>query len=539
MTAISQNAMVVAPQPEAAEAGVDILRAGGNAIDAAIATALVQGVVDPLMCGIAGFGSMAVYGAAKGTHEYIDFHAPAPKAASADMWMDLIEGEARDGFGFILRGRVNDIGYQSICVPAALRGYALAHERHGRLPWAELFAPAIDWARKGWNVRPHVYEFWSTPSEMGRVANYERISRDLSARRLYCREDGTPKQIGDEVRNVDLAETLEVIAKDGADALYTGELASAIVADMQKHGGLISSADLANYKPKINRPISTLYRGYEVTTNQPPGGGLMLIEMLNILENFDLQTLGHNSKEYIRIVSEAMKHATIDKDGSIGDPDYVEVPVAKLSSKTYAREVAARIKNGERADVPRFSPDGACKDTTHLSVIDEDGNCVSMTHSLGMPSGVITEGLGFQYNGCMGVFDPRPDRAGSIAPGKARFSSICPTIIFRNGSPYVVVGAPGATQIAMGVLQTILNVLDFGTSMSEAVALPRFSATSNVIDVTNRIPHRITEQLKSDGYDIIRSPKSFGVSWVHGIRVTENGLEGGADPGADGMAFGY
>lgn len=539
MSAVSQNAMVVAPQPEAAEAGLEVLRAGGNAVDAAIATALVQGVVDPLMCGIAGFGSMAVFRSESRVHEYIDFHAPAPTAATPDMWADLIEGEARDGFGFTLRGRVNDIGYKSICVPAALKGYALAHERHGRMPWADLVAPAIAWARKGWQVRPHVFEFWSTPAEMGRVANHERISRDLSARRLYCREDGSPKRVGDEVHNDDYANVLEVIAKDGAEAFYSGELASEIVADMRKNGGLISADDLASYIPKVNKPLFAQYRGYEVTTNQPPGGGLMLIEMLNILENFDLRKMGHNSSEYIRIVAEAMKRATIDKDRGIGDPAFVDVPLEELSSKHYAKMVADRIASGESSDVPRFSPDGFCKDTTHLSVIDRDGNCVSMTHSLGMPSGVITDGLGFQYNGCMGVFDPRPGRAGSIAPGKARFSSICPSIIFRDGSPYIVIGAPGATQISMGVLQAILNIIDFDASMSEAVALPRFSATSNAIDVTNRIPHHVTQQLSSGGYPIIRSPKSFGVAWVHGIRVTESGFEGGADPGGDGVALGF
>tara|TARA_B100001146_G_scaffold224599_2_gene243122 strand:- start:12752 stop:14371 length:1620 start_codon:yes stop_codon:yes gene_type:complete len=537
MKRVKPEAMVVAPQPEAAEAGIEILQAGGNAVDAAIGTAFVQGVVDPLMCGIAGFGSMAVFKASDRVHEYVDFHAPAPGAATPNMWEDLIEGEARDGFGFTLRGNVNDIGYQSICVPASLRAYAVAHERHGRLPWSELLVHAIEWARKGWQVRPHVHEFWSTPSEMGRVANHERISRDPSARALYCRADGSPKLVGDQVRNPDLAATLEAIAKAGADVFYTGEIAVAIVADMKAHGGLISAADLAGFAPKIAAPLSTRYRGFDVTTNQPPGGGLMLIEMLNILESFDLAGMGHNSPEYIRVVSEAMKYATIDKDSSIGDPAFTDVPFEKLTSKAYARELADRIRAGEKADVPRFSPDGKCKDTTHLSVIDAEGNCVSMTHSLGMPSGVITSGLGFQYNGCMGVFDPRPGRAGSIAPGKARFSSICPSIIFQDGAPYVVIGAPGATQIAMGVVQAVLNILDFSASMSEAVALPRFSATSNVIDVTNRIPRQVTQVLEENGYPVIRSAKSFGVAWVHGIRVTADGLEGGADPGADGVAL--
>ncbi|TIP78805.1 MAG: gamma-glutamyltransferase, partial [Mesorhizobium sp.] len=208
---------------------------------------------------------------------------------------------------------------------------------------------------------------------------------------------------------------------------------------------------------------------------------------LNILENFDLKGVGHNTEEYLRIICEAMKYATIDKDRFIGDPKFVDVPVDRLIAKDYAKELAEKISAGIKADVPRFNSGFPSKDTTHLSAVDRDGNCVTMTHSLGMPSGVITSGLGFMYNGCMGVFDPRPGRAGSIAPGKARFSSMCPSIVFKGDEPYVVVGAPGATQIAMGVLQAILNVLDFDMSMIEAVSSPRFSATSNAIDVTNRI----------------------------------------------------
>lgn len=531
------NGMVVSPQPEASEAGLEILRAGGNAVDAAIAMAFVQGVVDPMMCGISGFGSMAVYDPNTGKHEYIDFHSPAPGAATGDMWEDLIEGEARDGYGFILKGRVNDIGYKSICVPASLKAYATAHERFGSMPWKDLLSRAIRWASEGWTVRPHVEFFWSQPAIMGRVANYERLSYTPAAKALYCREDGTPKKVGDRVVNPDLANTLSIIAEKGADAFYTGEIAEKIVADMRANDGLVSAEDLAGYEPQIHEPVVSDYRRYRVTTNQPPGGGLMLSLMLNILEHFDLAAMGHNSVEYLRVVSEAMKRATIDKDAGIGDPDFMDVPAEKLLSKEYAAECAERIKQGEKAEVPRFDPASQCKDTTQVTVVDKDGLCVSMTHSLGMPSGVVTEGLGFMYNGCMGVFDPRPNQPGSIAPGKARFSSIVPSIIFDGDAPYVVIGAPGATQIAMGVLQATLNVLDFGCTMQEAVWRPRFSATSNAIDVTNRIPHFVTDELEGMGYEVIRNPHSFGIAWVHGIRITEDGLDGGADPGADGVSL--
>ncbi len=532
-----KKAMIVAAQPEPTEAGAEILRSGGNAVDAAIACALVQGVVDPLMCGIAGFGSCGIYMPGKKFHGYIDAHAPAPLAARPDMWAHLIEGEARDGYGFILKGRVNDIGYQSICAPANLRMYHDAQREHGALPWEQVVEPAIHWAENGWSVRPHVHYWWSDEGAMGRAPNHERITYTPAARALYCRDDGSPKRVGDFVRNRDYGRTLRAIAKGGADAFYVGEIADAIVTDMQKHGGLITREDLRTWTTSRNEPLWGKYRGYDVSTNRPPGGGVMLIEMLNILEQFDLAAMEHNSPEYLRVVSEAMKRATIDKDLYVGDPKFVDVPIDRLNAKEYAKAMADEIRRGVKATVPRFNSGAPRKDTTQVSVIDKDGNCVTMTHSLGMPSGVVTDGLGFMYNGCMGVFDPRPGRAGSIAPGKARFSSVVPSIFFKDGRPNLIIGAPGATQIAMGVLQVSLNALDFGMTMTEAVSAPRFSATSDAIDVSNRIPRGTQKALEGMGYEVIRNAYTFGFAAVHAIRVHPDGLDGGADPGHDGIVM--
>ncbi len=529
--------MICAPQPEAAEAGIEIMRAGGNAVDAAIGCALVQSVVDPLMAGIAGFGSLGLYLPARGFHGYIDFHSPAPGAARAEMWEKLILSEARDGYGFILEGSVNDVGYQSICVPASLAAWDEAHRQFGKLPWPEIVQPAIAWAESGWIVRPHVHFFWSEEGTMGRVGSRDRIAFTPAARALYCRPDGAPKRVGELVRNADYAAVLRRIAAGGAEVFYRGEIARLIAADMREHGGLLSAEDLRNYRPLRRAPLWGEYRDWRIATNQPPGGGIMLIEMLNMLEHFDLRALGHNSADFLRVVAEVMKRATIDKDRRIGDPDFVAVPVEELTGKAYAARLAGDIRDGARAEVERFSAALPAKDTTHISVVDRDGACVSMTHSLGMPSGVVTPGLGFMYNGCMGVFDPRPGRAGSISPGKSRFSSICPSIVFRGDAPCLVIGAPGATQIAMGVLQAILNVLDFGMTMTEAVSAPRFSATSNVLDISNRIPRYVSRQLEAEGYEVVRNPQTFGFAAVHGIRIGEFGLDGGADPGHDGVAL--
>jgi gamma-glutamyltranspeptidase/glutathione hydrolase len=534
----ASQAMICAPQPEAVEAGARILMNGGNAIDAAIACAFVQGVVDPLMCGVAGFGSCQIYMPAEKVHCFVDFHGRVPAAARPDMWEKLIEGETRDGFGFVVKGAVNDVGYQSITTPGSLAGYSEAHERFGRLPWKDVVAPAIAQATGGFRVSPDVYHYWTSIDEPGRVSVLDRLGFSEPSRRLYMLPNGTPKPIGTHMTNPDLAHTLARIAEEGADIFYKGAIAETIAADMQAHDGFLTLVDLQNYRTTPAEPLHATYRGYDLYTNNPPGGGIMLIEMLNILESFDLASLGHNSADYIRTVAEAMKYATADKDAHVGDPQFVDAPVGRLVNKGYAHDLAELVRVGKKAKVQRLGQSES-PGTTHISAIDRDGNIVSMTHSLGMMSGVITDGLGFMYNGCMGVFDPRPNRPGSIAPGKARFSSICPTTLFRDGKPVLILGAPGGTHIAMGVLQVILNVLDFDMPVLDAVIAPRFCATSDTIDVTARIPTFVSNDLVAAGYPVWRSPMSYDIAGVHAIRIADDGsLSGAADPAyGGGMAL--
>lgn len=530
--------IVTAPQPEAVEAGADALRNGGNAVDAAIATALVQTAVDPQMCGIAGFGSMHIYMGQSGKHLCLDFHGRAPSKATPDMWQDLIIKEAEDGFGFILKDYVNDIGYGAITTPMSLRAYDEALKRFGTKPLGELIEPAILYAEKGFMVRPHVAFYWNMNEGGGKAPHSMRLTENPEARRIYLHDDGSLKKVGETHRNPDMGATYKRIAEKGAEDFYTGEISRKIVADMETNGGLLTAGDLADSSPKENEPLWGEYRGLKVASNRPPGGGVMIIEMLNILEHFDLAGMGHNSPDYIATVSEAMKIATVDKDNHVGDPNFVDVPLQRLTSKEYAAEMAERIKSGEKTHVPRFNPGGEeSKDTTHVSTADEHGNCVALTHSLGMPSGVITPGLGFMYNGCMAVFDPRPGHTGSIAPGKARFTAMCPTIVFKQDKPFFAVGAPGATFITMGVLQAILNAVDFGMNAQEAVMAPRFCTNSDTIDITNRITRRTQGELEARGYPVRRSPLSYHFSGVHAVRNTDAGWDGGADPGRDGMAL--
>ncbi len=532
------TSMIVAAQPEAAEAGAEILKRGGNAVDAAMAAALVQGVVDPQMCGIAGFGSCQIHMPDRDVLTFIDFHGKTPKQATPDMWEDIIVGEARDGFGFVLEGFVNDLGYQSVTTPGSLKAYHEAVTEYGTMDWADICAPAVAQAEEGFIVRPHVQFWWDSGSSYGRADVTERLRFSATGRENYFRGDGTTKRVGDRVHNPDLARTLAQIARHGPDIFYRGEIAERIAEDFAAHDGLLNYDDLAEYRTTRNEPIRIDYRDWHLSTNQPPGGGIMLAEMMNILENFDLADIGHNTVEYVRVVAEAMKIATADKDGHVGDPAFYDVPIDRLTSKAYAAEAAARIRAGEKHHVERIGMEES-KQTTHVAVIDAQGNAVTMTHSLGMPSGVITDGLGFMYNGCMAVFDPRPGRAGSIAPGKARFSSVCPTFGFRDGRLELAIGAPGGTQIAMGVMQATLNVIDHGMTMTEAVSAPRFSATSDIIDVTNRIPRFVQRALEADGYQVMRNPLTFDIAAVHGIRVRADGsFDGAADPGHDGVAIG-
>eukprot|EP01037_Dinobryon_pediforme_P002151 gene2151-2188_t len=528
--------MIVAPQPEAVEAGADVLRVGGSAVDAVLACAFVQGVVDPLMCGIGGLGVMQVHDPRTGQQIVLDGLSTCPAACTPEMWEAIYEGECPDGYGYMLRGHVNELGHSAVTTPGILRLLASAHAQWGRLPWAELFAPAMAIARRGFLVRPHVAGMFAlSEAANGRSDYREKLALTPDGRALYLRADGSPKRAGDIVRNPDLAESLAVVARDGAEAMYSGELAARIVADMQAHGGLLCAEDLAGYTLERRAPLCVDYRGTTLSMPRPPAGGVVIGEMLRILEQFDLVSMGHNSPEYIRVVSEAMKIAGRDKDRYVGDPRWHPVPLNRLLSDEYAAECGDAIRAGKRTSLARVpEPAG----TTTVSCVDADGMVVSMTHTLGLPSGVIVPGTGFMLNGAMNWYDPLPGRAGSIAGGKRRYSSMSPTIVLADGAPVATLGAPGGAWITTAILQAILNLLDWGMGMQEAVMAPRFSATSDRIDISNRIPFATEAALRAIGYEVTRSPQSYAFAAVHGISMWDGVLSGGADPQRDGYPAG-
>lgn len=531
------RSMIVAPQPEAVEAGARVLAEGGNAIDATLACAFTQGVVDPMMCGIGGLGTMQIFDPKSGAHEVINGLSSCPAACREDMWAAHFERECSDGYGYVVKGAPNELGHRSVTAPGILRLFEQAHAKYGKRVWSSLFDPAIGFATEGWAIRPHVHSMFTLDeSASGRLNMTDKLAFTPDGKRLYMRPDGGPKRLGERVRNPDLAETLGLIARDGAEAFYSGPIGRRIVADMEAHGGLLTAADLANYRPRTGPALKAKFRNYVVALPDPPAGGVVVGQMLRILERFDLAALGHNSPDYIRVVCEAMKIAGRDKEEFIGDPDFLVPPLDRLLSDTYADDCAQRIKRGERTSLSRVGAD--TKETTHVSCIDADGMVVSLTHTLGLPSGVMPPGMGFMLNGAMNWYDPRPGRVLSIAPGKRRYSSMSPAIVFEGDRAVASLGAPGGAWITVAILQVLLNILEFGMTAQEAVMAPRFSATSDVIDVSNRIPRATQKALEAEGYAVKRSYMSFAFAGVHAITHFDGVLQGGADPQRDGYAAG-
>lgn len=527
--------MIVTPQPEATDAGAMVLNHGGNVVDAVVAAALVQGVVDPLMCGIGGMAVIQIV-TPDGERIVIDGLGQSPAAVSANMWEANLLGPTPDGFGYRVKDFVNETGAQSVMVPGTLKTLASVHERFGSLPWPDLFAEAVRYAEEGWLVRPHLQTLMvQDETKYGRMNFDDKLLFTPDGKRIYGTH-GRPPRLGDRIANPELASVLTHIAQHGAEELYSGELATKIADSIAQDGGLVTVNDLKRYELHDLQPVTGHYRGLELSLPPQPAGGIQTMETLGILNHFDLSEIEHNSPDHLEILVEAMKHALHDKEILWNRSQSTSDDYRRLLDESHLSRAAARIAAGERVDVDAARYESP--HTTHLSAMDTDGFTVALTHTLGNPSGYIPRGLGFMLNGGMSTFDPRPGTANSIAPGRRRNTTSCPTVVLEDSNPVMSIGAPGASWITPAIVQVISNVVDFGMDIQKAVSAPRAVSTSNAVDISNRIPRRTELELRSRKYEVRRSPLSYAFAGVHAITLFNGDLNGAADPQRDGYAAG-
>jgi gamma-glutamyltranspeptidase/glutathione hydrolase len=537
MEASGTRGMVVSVSRPASEVGVEVLKRGGNAVDASVAVAFALAVTWPEAGNIGGGGFMLVYPAGgKGEPVLIDYRETAPAAATKDMFA---------------RGKPS--AYKLIGTPGTVRGLALAHAKFGKLPWKDLVAPAIKLAEDGFEVNGPLAR--SLNGVLRRYPDFAELQR------VYGKDGGKVRwQAGDRLVQPDLAKTLKRIAEGGADAFYTGELADLFVAEMKAGGGLITKDDLTGYKAKERNPIHGTYRGYDVYGPPPPSsGGICLVEMLNVVEGFELRKQERWSAPTLHLTIEAARRAYCDRAKYLGDPDFVTVP-EELTTKEHAKKLAKGIDLKQATKSETLAGDvplsGEGSDTTHFSVVDRDGMAVANTYTLeeSFGSGVVVKGAGFLLNNEMGDFNPKPgvtDRKGligtpanEVAPGKRMLSSMTPVVVARDGKPVLVTGSPGGRTIINTVFCVVINALEFEMPLREAVDAPRFHHAwmpdRVQVEAAFLEEHKdAVQQLRAMGHTIERVTGKQGDA--HSIRIDPRtgGYEGVADRRRDGWAAGY
>lgn len=530
--------MVVCAEPLAAEVGADMIRRGGNAVDAAVAAAFVQCVTNPAMCGIGGKGVMTAYFAQSGEMTNLRFWGKAGSRAQPDIFANDFLGQEGAVTNYLVNGDRNTVGYESIMLPGFLLGIWEAWRRWGTsgFAWGDLLEPAIRLARDGFQVYPYLYRFWGPEGIFGSTRVRRMIAATPAAAAIYLRH-GQPYRVDEWLVQTDYAHTLERIALKGAEDFYQGEIAQAIAADMSANGGLFTRDDLQKYQVLIGEPVTGSYRGYRVLSDRPPGCGALLVELLNIVEGWDIKSLGWNTPEYLDRIARAMQLVFADRAKYMADPQFMDVPVEHLVSRAHAADLRHKIETGEDLREPSWRSVGA-SGTTHLSVLDREGNAVSITHTLGYASGVVTPGLGFLYNNDMMAFDPVPGHRNSIAPGKTPVNGGAPTILLKDGQVAMVIGSPAGARKLTAMLQAIINVVDFGMSMREAVSVERIHSEDQkrLILVEPSFPTELAERLEALGNTVRRERYTARLSaiWRH---PQTGELQGGADPrGGGGLA---
>jgi gamma-glutamyltranspeptidase/glutathione hydrolase len=500
----AKNGMVVTSQYLASQIGTDILKMGGNAVDAAVAVGYAQAVVNPCCGNIGGGGFMTIH-LADGTDTFINFRETAPAAASADMYLDKEGKVTKDASLY---------GYLAAGVPGTVLGMDSAQKKYGKLTRQQVMAPAIKLAREGFVLTRADTDILDT--------TVKRFRQDPESARIFLRKNGEALQPGDRLVQTDLADTLAAISEKGPNAFYQGKIPQAVEAAAKKSGGILTATDFANYKITETAPITCSYRGYKFVSSPPPSsGGVTLCETLNVLEGYDLKNMGFNSAAYIHTLTEAMRHAYTDRNTFLGDPEFVKNPIDRLLSKSYAADIRKQIianKATPSVEVQPGMQPHEKPETTHYSIVDHEGNAVSTTYTVNGRFGavVIAPGTGFFLNDEMDDFTVKVGEqnmyglvqgtTNAIAPGKRPLSSMSPTLVTKDGKIFMVLGSPGGSRIITITLQTALNVIDHGMAPQEAVDAPRIHH--------QWLPDEVYYEQRGISFDSISLLKTMGYKMV-------------------------
>lgn len=530
------NGMVVCAYPNASQVGVDILRKGGNAVDAAVAVQFALAVTYPQAGNIGGGGFM-VYRPAKGEPATLDFREKAPATASRDMFLDAAGNVVPD---------MSLETHKASGIPGSVDGMVQAHARYGKLKWADLVQPAVQLARKGFKI---------TARMAADLNSHDSVFRKQNPGKSYLLKE-TRWKAGDLLVQEDLAKTLEQIRDKGRDGFYAGHVADLITAEMKSGKGLISETDLKNYHSVWRKQIIGKYKSFKIITMPPPSsGGIALLQLLQSVEKYPLKRWGYNADSTAQLVIEAERRVYADRSKYLGDPDFYKVPVDSLLKPSY---ISSRMQNfsWDKATPSSSINPGSfagyeSDQTTHFSIVDKEGNAVSVTTTLNGTFGskIFVKGAGFLLNNEMDDFSAKPGvpnmfglvggKANSIQPGKRMLSSMTPTIIERNGRLYMVVGTPGGSTIITSVFQAILNVIEFDQTMQQAVSSKRFHhqwLPDEVDYEAGAFSPEVLELLKVKNYHMV----PYGnYGRVDAILITKDGLQGGADPRGDDTAVGW
>ncbi len=525
--ATGSRGMVVSNHPLASAAGAEMLAAGGNAIDAAVATQFTLTVVEPMMIGLIGGGTAHIR-TADGTHTIIDGMSAVPAAGHATMYRP-VPGGAPENYETL--DQENMVGPKSVAAPGSLRAWCLALSRFGTMSLADVMEPAIRHASRGFSVTPYLHDCITTAAP-------DFLKDPLIAARFL--PGGTALKAGERLVQGDYADALRLIAQEGEGALHGGALGAAVAAHMEQTGGFVGLSDLSGYQPRIRTPIRAQYRGWEIVGPPPPAAsGIHIAQMLNILEGYDLRAMGFGSLDACHLLAEVLRIAFADRAAASADPDFIEVPVSRITSKSYADERRAAIDMSRSQKWAAGVVPGEGKTTTHLTTADAAGNVVASTQTINNLFGAryIVPGTGMIPNNYMHNFDPRPGAAQSIAPGKRVTTSMSPMMALQGGKIRFALGLPGGKKIFPSAMQAIINIIDHGMSLQEAVEAPRLWTEGVALEVERGISEDVRQGLSARGHDVAVVPTVAG--GMNGVGFNDDGsLTGAACWRADGTPIG-